>query len=215
MDLDRFLHKTRKKIMCMRDYVSNYTKYGIIGNWIMIEASSKCQLKCPECLQNKGSMDFIGKGHLKFADFKYFIDNHPRFKHIELSNYGEIFLNPELKDIIKYAYKKSVHLYVFNGSNFNNVSDEVIECLVKYKVVCLRVSIDGASDEIYKIYRIGGNLDRVIENINRINFYKKKYNSLVPKLEWLFVIFGHNEHELPAAKKMAKNLGMKFITRFN
>ena len=49
---------------------------------------------------------------------------------IELSNWGEIFLNPELKEIIKYAYSKKIGLFADNGVNFNNVSDEVLECLI-------------------------------------------------------------------------------------
>ncbi len=41
----------------------------------------------------------------------------------------------------------------------------------------LTVSIDGASQETYQIYRVRGKFDEVIGHIRKINEYKKKYNS--------------------------------------
>lgn len=199
----------------IRDYFVIYSKYGVIGNTIRIEASSICQLKCPVCPQAKGEMGTIGKGYLKLKDFKKFIDNHPYFRNIELSNYGEIFLNPELKDIIRYAYIKKINLTARNGVNLNTTSEETIESLVKYQFKAMSISINGATNNTYKIYQREGNFDNVIENIKKINYYKKKYNIKFPELQWQFVIFGHNEHELPIAKKMAKELNMRFVTKFN
>jgi len=201
----------------LRDIVI-FLRNRILGNWVVrLEAASICQLKCPLCPTGKGltKKDTIGWGYLKFRDFKNFVDGNSKVKEIELSNWGEIFLNPELKDIIKYAHIKNIALTAGNGVNLNTVREDIIESLVKYKFRHLNVSIDGATNETYKIYRVGGNFDRVIENIKKINCYKKKYNSKYPKLSWQFVIFGHNEHELPLAKKMAQELGMKFRPKFN
>lgn len=196
-----------------------FFKYGLIGNIIRIDASSMCQLKCPVCLQNneekKERMEWLGRSYLKFKDFEKFIDSHPEFKNIELSNWGEIFLNPELKQIIKYAYLKNISLTAYNGVNLNTVSEDVIEWLVKYRFKGLSISIDGVTGNTYKIYRRGGNFDKVIENIRRINYYKQKYNTEFPKLRWDFIIFGHNEHELPIAGKMAKELNMQFKLKLN
>ena len=184
---------------------------------IALEASSICQLKCPLCPTSKGEnrKNAIRSGYLKFKDFKMLIEKNPGIKLIELSNWGEIFLNPELKKIIKFAYEKGIGLKAVNGANLNNASDEVLEYLVKYRFRRLLVSIDGASNETYKIYRKGGNFNKVIENIKKINNYKKKHDSSHPELIWQFVIFGHNEHELDAAKKMAAKLGMLFSSKLN
>lgn len=197
------------------DYFIVFFKYGVIGNSIRIEASSICQLKCPECPQAKGKLEIIGKGYLKFEDFKKFVDNYPNFRNIGLSNYGEIFLNPELKNIIKYAYEKNINLTAYNGVNLNAASEEIIRCLVKYRFKAITISIDGACNDTYKIYRRGGNFDRVIDNIKKINYYKQKYNTKFPRLTWQFIIFGHNEHELLTARKMARELNMQFKTKLN
>jgi hypothetical protein len=47
---------------------------------------------------------------------------------------------------------------------------------------------------------------------NRVqyNYFKKKYGSHYPILKWQYLVFGHNEHELPIAREMAKKLDMDF-----
>ena len=70
-----------------------------IGSKIRFEASSKCQLKCPLCITGTGynrEHSSVGWGHLKFENFEKLILKNPRIREIELSNYGEILLNPEL-----------------------------------------------------------------------------------------------------------------------
>jgi MoaA/NifB/PqqE/SkfB family radical SAM enzyme len=184
---------------------------------VLLEACSMCQLRCPICPTGTGlnKAGIIGWGYLKFENFKKFVDLNPNIKNIELSNYGEIFLNPDLKKIIEYAYSKKIRLTAANGVNLNTVSEDVLESLVKYNLRFMTVSIDGATNDTYKIYRIGGNLEKVIENVKIINRFKKKYNSKFPKLAWQFVIMGHNEHELPAAKKLAEGLDMIFAPKLN
>jgi len=132
---------------------------------------------------------------------------------VELSNYGEIFLNPQLLLILEYAHSKGVAIEVTNGANLNHVKDEVLEGLVKYQVRAMTCSIDGASPETYRTYRVRGDFDVVIRNIETINASKRRYQSSLPQLRWQFVVFGHNEHEIPVARQMAAQLGMTFYTK--
>lgn len=122
-----------------------------------------------------------------------------------MSNWGEIFLNKDIADIIRYAYEHQVVLYCGNGTNFNDVDERTLEYLVKYKVEYLNLSIDGATQETYEKYRVREDLKKVFRNIERLNYYKAQYHSEFPKLSWQFVIFGHNEHELPVVKNFARN----------
>ena len=102
-----------------------------------------------------------------------------------------------------------------NGVNLNTVSETVLESLVKYRFKDLTISIDGVTNDTYTIYRKGGNFNTVLENIKRINYYKQIYQIPFPKLRWQFVVFGHNEHELPTARRMAKELNMDFKATLN
>jgi MoaA/NifB/PqqE/SkfB family radical SAM enzyme len=183
---------------------------------IRIDAATACQLKCPSCPTAKGDIaKSIGSGFLKIEDFKKLIDDNPHIREIELSNWGEIFLNPEITKIMVYSYLKNVILHCNNGANFNRVSDEVLEDLVKYRFRSITCSIDGASAKTYATYRRNGDFEKVLENIRKLNQIKKKYNSKWPQLKWQFVVFGHNEHEIAKARQMAKDLGMRFWVKLS
>ena len=178
---------------------------------IRLEASTVCQLKCPVCQQRNGKIKkYLGWGFLSLQNFKKIVDENPSIRFIELSNWGEIFLNPQLIDIIKYGYEKNVVLTATNGANLNTMPEAMPEALVKYQFNRITCSIDGASQETYRIYRKNGNFRKVLEHIKKINYFKLKYHSLFPILTWQFIPFSHNEHEILKAQKIAKTLNMVF-----
>jgi MoaA/NifB/PqqE/SkfB family radical SAM enzyme len=181
---------------------------------IRLDASTVCQLKCPSCSTTKGLIaQTLGSKVLKFEDFKKIVDPNPWVRSIELSNWGEIFLNRDLLKILEYAHEKKIVLTAANGVNLNTVSEEMLEGLVKYRFGFISCSIDGASKETYKIYRKGGDFEAVLANIRKINEFKVKYRSDLPKLRWQFIAFGHNEHEVLRARQMAGKLGMEFYVK--
>lgn len=183
---------------------------------LTIEANASCQLRCPTCpTTSKGYPPVVGSGYLKYKDFANLIDNNPQIKEVHFSNRGEMFLNPELYLILQHGFKCNLSMYCNTGVNLNNVTNKVLEGLVQFRFKHLLCSIDGATSEINKKYRVGGNLDIVLENIKTINRFKKKYNSEYPRLTWQFVVFGHNEHEIPKAKIMARQLGMSFAPKMS
>lgn len=182
---------------------------------IGLEASSICQLRCPSCPNtNKAILPVLGSGFLKLNHFQKLLTENPWISKIELANYGEIFLNPDLLEIVKYAYRQNV-LLTANGVNLNDVKENILEGLVRYSFYRMTCSIDGATSHSYKLYRVGGNFDAVIKNIKKINQFKIKYHSKFPILTWQFIIFGHNEHEIPLARMIARNLGMGFRLKLN
>lgn len=208
--------KIIKKISKRYRLLRNYFKFGTTTHNLRIESCSYCQLDCVACPSKKDiGRKFIGSGFLKFEDFKKMVDSYPEIKALEISNFGEPLLNPEINDILKYAYENNIFLKASNGSNLNIVDEETLENLCKYRFKTISISIDGASQETYSIYRRKGNFDQVIENIKTINRYKEKYKTSYPELIWNFIVFGHNEHEISKAKDMAKSLNVKFRARLN
>lgn len=187
------------------------------GNRVRLEVSSRCQLSCPLCPTATGAArrGSVGWGFLALEDFVRFLARNPAIRHVELSNYGEIFLNPQLAGILEHAHAAGVSVEADNGTNLNHASEEQLEAVVRYGVRRLVVSIDGASQETYGIYRSGGTLSRVLENVRRVNEWKARLGSDRPLLIWQFVVFGHNEHELPVARRLAAELGMVFSPKLN
>lgn len=187
-----------------------------MSNAIRLEASSACQLRCPSCPTTTGhTADVVGKSVLRLADFVKLIDDNPWIGRIELSNYGEVFINPDLLAMFRHAYERNITLDIANGANLNHVRDEVLEGLVRYRIAKLTCSIDGVSPDVYARYRVRGNYDRVIASIRRINHFKRAHGSELPHLTWQFIAFGHNEHEIAPARDLAAELGMNFFVKLN
>jgi MoaA/NifB/PqqE/SkfB family radical SAM enzyme len=184
---------------------------------IRLEASSLCQLRCPVCPTGQGKTreSVCGSGLLSFADFKRLLDHDTFVREVELSNWGEVFLNRELVAILEYAFLRDVKITISNGANLNHASDAVLEALVKTRVEEVCVALDGATAETYRKYRIRGNFDRVIANVKKINHFKESHGSKRPRLIWQFIVFGHNEHEIDAARRMARSLDMAFSPKLN
>ena len=187
-----------------------YRRINKLPKYIKIDASTICQLDCRDCYM-RGHLKhtkapIVGQGFLSFKNFKKLVDDNPYIEIIELSHCGEIFLNPELIEIIKYSHEKEITLTAHNGVNFNTVSDDILEALVKYQFKGITISIDGTSNETYSIYRKNGNYNKVIENIKKLNEYKQKFNSIYPILTWQYIVFEHNKHEICNIEGIAREL---------
>lgn len=183
---------------------------------IRIDASTACQLRCRCCPTSRGDVgQHLGTGFLTLQNFKRIVDGNRFVSAVELANWGEIFLNPELLQIIRYAHARSIALYASTGVNLNHADETVLEALVRCRFRGLTCSIDGASQETYGQYRIGGDFRQVIDNIKTINRFKLRYHSPYPRLKWQFIAFGHNEHEISHARTMAEDLNMAFEVKLS
>ena len=179
-----------------------------------LEASTACQLRCPACPTTRGDVGrHLGTGLLKPADFAEFLKLNPGLQAVELSNYGEVFLNPDLVELLRLAYEREVRITLSNGVNMNRVSAEALEALVRYQVHHITCSIDGATQDVYAKYRVGGDLDSVLANLERLLEIRRRLKSDKPYLTWQFVLFEHNRHELERARALASELDMKFVTK--
>src|SRR5215510_13495114 len=183
---------------------------------VAIDLSTACQLRCPSCPTATGTIaKSLGAGFLTLEHFKKFLNDQPWVCDIELSNWGEAFLNPNFEEILRHAYERGVSVHIQNGANLDRASEQALKAVVKYKLRNLTCSIDGASQEVYSVYRVKGDLDRVLRNIRQINSFKKEYESPYPALRWQFVAFGHNTHEIDKARSMARELGMTFSLKLS
>ena len=181
---------------------------------VRIDACTLCQLRCPLC-PTPGAEDFLGRGLLALDDFQRFLDRNPAIRTIELGSKGEALLNPHLPAMIEHARARGAVVELNQGVNLNSASDEVLEALVRSGAPRLRVSIDGATRQTYAMYRVGGDLRRVLGNVQRINALKQRYGTELPELTFQFIVFRHNVHEMEQAAALAKMLGMKIHFHLN
>lgn len=182
---------------------------------VRLEAGSKCQLRCPACPTGKRETKNtpIGWGWLKPDDFDGFLERHPQVRRVELSNYGEILLNPDLVRIAAIADARGVELSAANGVNLNSATEESLGALARFRRITM--SIDGCSQETYAQYRVGGNFDAVWRNALRLIELRREAGLPLADIVWQFVVFPHNEHEARAARERAAELGISFFPKMS
>lgn len=119
---------------------------------------------------------------------------------------GEPYLNPEFLNMVAYASKNKI--YTATSTNAHYLNDESARRSIESGLDRLIISIDGTSQDTYQSYRVGGNLDKVIEGTRNIIAWKKKLKSKTPHVVFQFLVVRPNEHEIPEVYTLAKKLGV-------
>lgn len=173
--------------------------------YITIDVSNFCQLKCPLCPAGQG-LEGREKKNISFELFKKIIDELGPYAYgLDLHNWGEPFFNPDIFKMIKYAVGKG--LFTNISTNFQiPFKNEDFDSLVNSGLHHLIVSLDGASEETYQKYRIGGNFKQVIEGIKGTVNAKNHSKIRFPFITLQFLVNRYNENEIEKIKILAKEL---------
>ena len=180
---------------------------------IRIESSTLCQLDCVGCYMRLSGGGAMGAGFIRAAQVKKLLEMNPSVRDVELSNNGEPFMNPEFRDILDCLHRRKITVRLNNGTNFNDVPDDVLKALVTCPVQDITIALDGVTQDVYRQYRRHGDIEKVYENIRKLNHFKAEAGSLFPRLRWQFVLMDHNQHEAAAAVRKAGELGMQISFR--
>ena len=173
---------------------------------ISFEPTTSCNLRCPEC--PSGLRAFTRPtGMLKKDFFTQTIDEiHKELLYLIFYFQGEPFLNTEFLQMVKYASSKGI--YTATSTNAHYLTDSVAKQTVESGLDRLIISIDGTTQDVYKQYRVGGNLDKVMEGAKNIVKWKKELNSKTPFVFFQFLVVKHNEHQIEEIKRLAKEIGV-------
>jgi MoaA/NifB/PqqE/SkfB family radical SAM enzyme len=173
---------------------------------IKIDPISFCNLSCPGCPSafNARTGD---NGKMDFELYRKIIDELKDYLYkVSLYAWGEPLLNKEIYKMIDYATQNNIGVVI--SSNMNVFSEQHAEEMINSGLEHLIVAIDGATQESYARYRIGGSLDKVIDNLRILNETKRRYNSKFPIVEMQFLLTRENHSEIPAIKELSFKLGV-------
>jgi radical SAM protein with 4Fe4S-binding SPASM domain len=92
--------------------------------------------------------------------------------------------------------------------HLGNLSDDQVEGLVTSGLNKLIVSGVVATQEVYELYRVGGNIEKVFTNMKRLIEAKKRHNSNL-NIVWNFLVMKQNEHQMDMARERAKEIGVE------
>jgi len=176
---------------------------------LTVEASTACNLGCPACLTGAGERGRT-RAHLPVSLYRKVMDELGEYLfEVELHNWGEPLMNRNLAELIRITSDKGVGTTL--STNFSLPFDRSrAEALVDAGLTTLGVSLDGAAQETYEQYRVGGSFDQVLANVDLVNDAKKKLRSTTPRIIWSFHVFEHNVDDVERACMMAGERGMDF-----
>jgi radical SAM protein with 4Fe4S-binding SPASM domain len=190
-------------------YVSKIYKKPFISSMpisISIEPTTSCNLRCPEC--PSGLREFTRPTGMLDQDFFKKIIAELKNTLVNLTFYfqGEPYLNPKFLDMVKHASENGI--FTITSTNAHYLNDENAKKTIESQLDKLIISIDGTTQETYEQYRIGGDLNKVIEGTKNIVKWRKQLKSKRPLIVFQFLVVKPNEHQIADVYKLAGELGV-------
>src|SRR6059058_3425040 len=150
-------------------YISKWTKKSVQWGYpisISFEPTTSCNLRCPEC--PSGLRAFTRPtGMLQKDFFKETIDQlQQQLMYLVFYFQGEPYLNPDFLNMVSYASSKGI--YTATSTNAHYLNDANARRTVESGLDRLIISIDGSTQETYRQYRVGGQLNKVLEGAANI-----------------------------------------------
>lgn len=173
----------------------------------IIEPSALCNLRCPQCPVGLQTLH-RPQDNLTLSDFQQIVDDIAEHTWVLLLYFqGESFINPQILDMIDYAYHKKIFTVI--STNCTRLANpQFARQLAASKLGRIILSVDGATEETYKVYRQAGHFQRVIRGIRQFMDARNELGKKFPRADLQFIVMRHNEHEIDDIKQLGKELGV-------
>lgn len=177
--------------------------YVEINGW-HIELTRRCPLACPACNR---TMDNVPKvvDPKKDIDtnilYNFFTDEVLAKTEFVLlqGNLGDPIYHPEFHKISEHFFNVKLLSTVTNGMHNLSFWERVLRTWPKNSKITF--SIDGLRDSNF-IYRVNSKWDRIAEIFNLISTTPRQC-----KLNWKYIVFEHNKHQVDEATALSKKIG--------
>lgn len=132
---------------------------------------------------------------------------------VSLYYLGDPLMHPHLEEICAATREAGINSHVSTNFSFE-LSDERLRALLASGLTHLTVCVDGLSQETYGRTRVGGRIDRVLDNLDRLLRLRRESRRTYPRVEVQYVKFQHNLGELQAARARCLRAGVDQFTEF-
>jgi MoaA/NifB/PqqE/SkfB family radical SAM enzyme len=178
---------------------------------LTFDPTNYCQLRCPLCPTGARIQD-RDRGRAQLHLFEHLMEEVGEYVFmIDFFNWGEPLLNPQTEDFIALARRRGIVTSLSSNLSIP-MSDGRIQRIIDCGLSQLIVSLDGATPETYGTYRRVGRFDLVIDNMKRILARRAEMGVKHPEVNWQFLVFRFNEHEMDLVRHMAADMGVDSVT---
>lgn len=180
------------------------TKAKLITNYpihLDFELNFICNIKCHFCILSLPKEKLLEWGDpeikLSFKSFKKVIDEgvEKGLKSIGVHGNNEPLTVPDLPRYVAYARDKGV-LDIFFNSNGLLLTPKKARELIDAGMTRMGISVDAFTAATYERYRIGGDYEKLRNNIFNLIEIKKRSGKVLPIIRLSYVVHENNIHEL-------------------
>jgi len=173
---------------------------------LTIEPTNQCNLKCPLCTTGSGEMERTA-GKMSLETYEQIIEHLGKdIFFMLIYHQGEPYINKDFFTFVELA--KMHNIYVTTSTNGHYFTDTNIAKTLDSGLDSMIISLDGATQESYEKYRVGGQLDRLLDGTSRLIAERKRRKLRKPNVALQFLVMKHNENEIPEIKNIADQLGV-------
>lgn len=214
--IDRPELETRKYTNFLLALMARRRNASVVGSSpfeITIDPSTICQLQCPYCEVGNGTIRRT-RALLKPETHRGFVEQLADDMFIAwYFSTGEPLINRSFADLVSAVGGRGVFSVVSTNLSLK-LSDQRIDEILMSGLGVICVSLDGVQADTYVRYRVGGEFDLVVENMRRLIRRKRELGLEFPLIEWRFLVFRHNQHEIPRVRERAAELGVDLLEFF-
>lgn len=182
-----------------------------LPNFLILDTSSKCNLRCPMCWQTLVSEEDMPRTHLSKKALAEAASIKDYLARINFHGSGEPLLNTDFAEII--AEFRGAVSYMETCTNGTPINQGNAVKLLTAGLNVVRFSCDGDNRSTFERLREGASFERFIENVRLTVALKREVNSWT-HLGFNVVVSGQNWRELPGIVALAESLGLDFVAVF-
>lgn len=177
-----------------------------------LEINSACNLRCPTCTKGNQLGYQHESGFMPLLLMEQILDKIAKENpNAIVFTYGnsEPFLHPQLPECIRAIKLRGLHPELSTNLNVIKRLPDLLFARPDFMII----SLSGFTQDVYVKGHVGGNIERVKENMRTL---AESNNALSEEKRVLisvnYHVYNDNEHEIEPMREYATNLGLGFFT---
>jgi MoaA/NifB/PqqE/SkfB family radical SAM enzyme len=174
---------------------------------LYLETTNRCNLLCETCPRTFEALE--PPADMSWKLFTTIVDQFPSIARVVLHGVGEPMLVKELPRMIRYLKDRGI--YVLFNTNGTLLNPRKFQELIDTGLDELRVSVDAADRETYKLVRGKDFFDRIVRDVGKFTAFQHKMGVTHPKVSIWLTGLKETVQQLPDFVRMAAGMGVKEV----
>ncbi len=174
---------------------------------LYLETTNRCNLLCETCPRTFEALE--PPADMSWELFTKIVDQFPSIARVVLHGVGEPMLVRDLPRMIRYLKDRGI--YVLFNTNGTLLNPRKFQELVDTGLDELRVSVDAADRETYKLVRGKDFFDRIVRDVGKFTAFQHRVGAVHPKVSIWLTGLKETVQQLPDFVRMAAEMGVKEV----